>query len=56
MYETIEKMTPVKQILYQEENEDQKQSETNLHQQQQLIQLKVSFQISKVNLIILFLN
>ncbi len=54
MYETIEKMTPVQQILYQEENEDQKQSETNLHQQQQLIQLKASFQISKVNLIIIF--
>jgi hypothetical protein len=54
VYETIEKMTPVQQILYQEENEDQKQSETNLHQQQQLIQLKASFQISKVNLIIIF--
>ena len=46
-YETIEKMTPIKKILYEQEQEDQKQIETN-SQQQQTIQLKASFQIPRV--------
>ena len=41
-------MTPVKKILHEQEKEDQKDIDTNFQQQQQLIQLKASFQISKV--------
>jgi hypothetical protein len=41
-YSTIENMTPVKNILYEEEENENNSSE------QQLIQLQLSFQISKV--------
>jgi hypothetical protein len=40
-------MTPVKKILYEQEQDDEKQTEINIHQQQ-IIQLKASFQIPKV--------
>jgi hypothetical protein len=40
-------MTPVKKVLYEQEQDDQKQIETNSNQQQS-IQLKASFIIQKV--------
>lgn len=43
-YETIEKMSPTKKILYQNENDLQKDFEDK-----QFIQLQASFQINKVS-------
>ena len=45
-YETVEKMTPVKKILYEEEQD--MEDETERKSDEQMIQLEATFRMSKV--------
>ncbi|CAF4218237.1 unnamed protein product, partial [Adineta steineri] len=51
-YETIEKMTPVKKILYEQIEEEEKQIELNkANSPEQIVQLKFKFYIPKIDIL-----